>query len=151
MDRLRDEVSRPRLFIKLHQTMRIPLLGLPERNDVLIANLRRMPVMLDLVLVIGSALLIELSRVPIAHSRHRLRPPVSPDAELCIAKPLWALVFLQRLGRRLELPLRLRLCECPRCCGHHHRRCDGQRGGSDKITTGYMLSHGLLAPVMAQL
>ena len=53
----------------------------------------------EVIIVIRRTLLIHLARIPVAFHRHGLRPPVRPDAELRIAKPLGAFIVGQRLHR----------------------------------------------------
>ena len=97
-----DEILRPGLLVELHEAVGVPLLGLPERNDVLVAELRRMAVVLQVVLVMAAALVVHAAGVPVAVHRHGLRPPVRPDAELGVAEPVGALILLERLHRRLK-------------------------------------------------
>ena len=101
-----DEVLRPGLLVELHQAVRVPFLRLPQRDDVLVAELRRMAVVLQVILVMLVARLVHAPRVPVAVHRHRLRSPVRPDAELGIAEPVGTLVLLQRIHVRLERPVR---------------------------------------------
>ena len=59
-----------------------------------------------MMVVVRVARHVHEARVPVALARHRLRPPMRPDAELGIAEPVGRLVGRQRLDRRLEtLPL----------------------------------------------
>ena len=58
--------------------------------------------MIGVELILRAAGLIHAARIPVAVLRLALRPPVRPDAELGVAKPLRALVLLQRIPCRLE-------------------------------------------------
>ena len=101
-----DEVLRPGLLVELHQTVGVPLLRLPQRDDVLVAELRRMPVVLEVILVMLVARLVHAAGVPVAVHRHGLRSPVRPDAELGVAEPVGTLVLLERIHVRLERAVR---------------------------------------------
>ena len=92
-----DEIFRAGLFVEFHQLLRVPLLGFPQRNDVLPAVGGGMAPAGQVVFVIGRALLIHLARIPVALHRHGLRPPVRPDAELGVAEPVRAGVIGQRI------------------------------------------------------
>ena len=100
-----DEVLRPGLLVKLHQAVGVPLLGLPQGDDVLVAELRRMAVVCQVILVVLVALLVHAAGVPVAVHGHGLRSPVGPDAELGVAEPVGTLVLLQRVHGRLERPV----------------------------------------------
>ena len=99
------EVLGPGLLVELHQAIGIPLLGLPQGDDVLVAELRGVAVMLEVVLVVLAALLVHAAGVPVAVHGHGLRTPVGPDAELGVAEPVRTLVLLERIHRRLERPV----------------------------------------------
>ena len=90
------EVLRAGLLVERHQPVGVPLLGLPERDDVLVAELRRMAVVRDVILVVRAALLVHLPGIPVALHRHRLRSPHRPDAQLGVAEPFGTPVLLQR-------------------------------------------------------
>ena len=98
-----DEVLSPGFLVELHEAIGIPLLGLPQRDDVLVAELGRVAVMLEVILVVAAALLVDAAGVPVAIHRHGLRTPVGPDAELGVAEPVRALVLLERFHRGLEM------------------------------------------------
>ncbi len=106
-----DEVTGARLLVERHQALGVPLLRLPERDHVLVARLRRVAVALEVVLVLLVALEVHVACVPVAEHRHRLRPPVRPDAELRVAEPVGAVVLGERLVGRRE-----------RALGDHHGR-----------------------------
>ena len=89
----RHEVLGPRPLVEPDQLLGIPLLGLPQVADVLVAELRGVAVVLDMVLVIAAALLVHVEGVPIALFGLALGTPVGPDAEFCVAEPLGALVL----------------------------------------------------------
>ena len=76
------EVAGAGLLVHGHQPVRVPFLGLPERDDVLVTELRGMAIMFQVVLVLRMTLLIELPGVPVAEHGHGLRPPVGPDPQL---------------------------------------------------------------------
>ena len=99
-----DEIFRTGLFIKFHQALGIPVLGLPERDDVLPAVGGGMTETGEVVVIIGGALLIHLARIPVAHHGHGLRPPVRPDAELGIPEPFGVGVVGERIHGGLEWP-----------------------------------------------
>src|SRR6476659_5419850 len=65
-----------------------------------------MTVVLELELVLRLALDVHVTGVPVARLRLALRPPVCPDAELGVAKPLRCLILLERFPGGLE-PARL--------------------------------------------
>jgi hypothetical protein len=83
-----DEIARARLLVEGHQPGGIPLLGLPQRDDVLPPALRGMAVPLEMVLVLLVPLPVHVPRVPVPEHRDRLRTPVRPEAELGVAEPL---------------------------------------------------------------
>ncbi len=56
----------------------------------------------EVVLVLGVALEVHLAGVPVALLGDALRGPVGPDAELCVAEPVWGLVGAQRGPGGLE-------------------------------------------------
>ncbi len=97
-----DEILGPGLLVKLHQAIGIPLLGLPQRDDVLVAELRGVTVMLQVILVMLAALFVDAAGIPVAVHRHGLRAPMGPDAELGIAEPIRTLVLFERVHRRLK-------------------------------------------------
>ena len=99
-----DEILRSRFLVQGHQPIGIPFLGLPERNDVFIAEHRRMPVMGEMIFVVVAPLFVHLPRIPIPFHRHGLRAPMRPDAEFRVAKPFGIAILLERLHRRLEGP-----------------------------------------------
>src|SRR5215210_5607926 len=63
-----------------------------------------MSVGLDVMVVLPLALYVHVTRVPVTVLRGRLRPPVCPDAELSVAKPIWHAVGHQGFARPLERP-----------------------------------------------
>src|SRR5205807_4958419 len=83
------EVLRAGLLVELHKPVGIPLLGPPERDDVLVAEHRGVAIVLQMVLVVLVAWLVQAAGIPVAVHRNGLRAPVRPDAELGIAEPLW--------------------------------------------------------------
>ena len=97
-----DEILRAGLLVEPHQTVGIPLLRLPQRDDVLIAKFRRMAVMVRVIGVVLVARFVHAAGIPVAVHRHRLRAPMRPNAELCVPKPFGIMVVGQRIHRRLE-------------------------------------------------
>ena len=104
MHGLRDEIASACPLVERHQAVRIQLLGLPQRDDVLIAELRGMPVVFHVILVVARAFDVHVAGVPVAAHGNGLRPPVRPDAELRVAEPIGTLVLLQGFPRRLKRP-----------------------------------------------
>ncbi len=97
------EILGAGLFIQPDQALRIPAIDLPGVDDVHEAELGRMAVGLDVVVVIFVALDIHLAAVPVAALGRALRSPMRPDAELGVAKPVRCRVIgLERLPRRRE-------------------------------------------------
>ena len=92
----RDEVLGAGLGVQPDQLLRFPVLRMPEIADVFVPELRRVPVGLDVVVVLGAALYVHAAGVPIPLLGNALRSPVSPDSELRIAEPVGVLVSLQR-------------------------------------------------------
>jgi hypothetical protein len=99
---LAHKVACAGLHIEIHQSVGIEFLRLPQRADILVAELRRMAVMADVVQILLGALYVHVAGIPVAVHRDRLRSPVRPDAEFCIAEPVRALVFPQRFKACLE-------------------------------------------------
>ena len=97
-----DEIVGAGLLVELHEAVRVPFLGLPQGDDVLVAKLRGMTVMFEVILVMAAALLIDAAGVPVAIHGHGLRAPVGPDAEFAVAKPLGTLILLERVHAWLE-------------------------------------------------
>lgn len=77
-----DEVLRARLLVEGHEAFRVPLLRLPERDDVLVPVRGRVAVGGQMVLILTVARRVHVLGVPVACHRHGLRSPMSPDAEL---------------------------------------------------------------------
>ena len=98
-----EEVLRPCPLVALHQLVGVPVLGLEEGQNVLEPHLRRVSVVLDVVAVFTRAFHIHRAGHPVAGALDTLRPPVCPDAELCVAEPFGCLVAAQRLPRGLIL------------------------------------------------
>ena len=91
------------LLVEPHQFLGVPVLGLEERQDVLKAHFGGVAVVLTVIVVLYSSLHIHFTGHPVAAALHALWPPVGPDAELGIAKPLRHLVGTQRLPVGSEL------------------------------------------------
>ena len=103
--RQRCEIFCARALVKFDEMMRIPVLGLPLVNHVLETHFGRMPVMLALKFIVNAAELIHFLRIPVAHFRLALRPPVRPDAELRVAEPVRHLIAAgERFPGRLKRP-----------------------------------------------
>lgn len=85
---LYDQETRPRITIEVDQSRRTELLGIPVAQHLLVSDLRRMAVILQMVLIGERPLNIELARIPFAALARRLRPEMHPDAELRIPQPL---------------------------------------------------------------
>src|ERR1035438_4255484 len=65
-----DEILGPGFGVKLDQFFGIPVFRPPDMTDVLVPKLRRMTVCLDVVVVLGTALNVHASRVPVALLRN---------------------------------------------------------------------------------
>ena len=63
----------------------------------------------DVELILRAAFHIHVARIPVAVLRLVLRSETRPDAELRVAKPIWHLILLERIPRRLEFSRRDRL------------------------------------------
>ena len=68
-----DEVFGAGLFVEGHQAVGIPLLGLPERDDVLVTVGGGVAKVLPMILVLAVALLVHVAGIPVAVHRHGLR------------------------------------------------------------------------------
>ena len=101
-----DEVLGAGFHVQIEQRVGVPVLGLPAVLDFHEADLGRMAVVLDVVVVLPVALDVHAARVPVAHLRHALRTPMRPDTELRIAEPIGRAVAVDqripgwREGRR---------------------------------------------------
>src|SRR5271155_4151048 len=82
----------------------VPAGCLPYVDDVFVANLGWMAIVLHMVFVLFAALDIHVARVPVTIFDCGLGSPVRPDAELGIAKPIRRLVGLQGFARPLISP-----------------------------------------------
>ena len=105
----RKEVLRANFFVERDEFFRVKIFRLPNMDDILETKLRRRAVMGDVIFVLPAAFHIHIARIPVAVLRHILRPEAGPDAELRVAKPVRALILVQRVPRRLEFPRRHRL------------------------------------------
>src|SRR6476659_4126243 len=81
-----DEVFGSCSLVQSHQTVRIPFVRLPKRDDILVAVGRWMSVMLQVIFILRMTLLVHLSRIPIPVHRHSLGPPMRPYPEFGITK-----------------------------------------------------------------
>ena len=111
-----DEVLSTRILVEGHQGIGIPLLGLPERDDILVTVLRRVAVAGKVVRIVRFILCchglfpeigvtladVEFACIPVTVPRDGLRSPMRPKAKLGVAEPLGITVLLQRLVGRLE-------------------------------------------------
>jgi hypothetical protein len=102
------EILRANSFVECDEFFRVKVFRLPDVNDILETKLRRRPVMGDVIFVLPAAFHIHVARIPVAVLRHILRSEAGPDAELRVAKPVRALILVQRVPRRLEFPRRHR-------------------------------------------
>ena len=89
-----EEILCPATLVLLYQSLGIPFLSFEEGQDVLKAKLRGMSIMLYVPFVLTATLHIHRTGHPVSRTFHALRPPVGPDAKLCIAEPGWCLVSL---------------------------------------------------------
>src|ERR1017187_4113508 len=92
----RDEVLGPGFGVEANEFLGIPVFRPPGMTDVFIAKLRGVPISLDVVVVLRTALHIHAASIPIALLRNALRTPMSPHSELCVLKPFRVAVSLQR-------------------------------------------------------
>ena len=98
-----EEILGTATLVTLDKFLRFPLLGLEERQDILIAELRGMTVMFAVVLILVVALHIHLAGHPVTTAFHALGTPMRPDAELGITEPFGRLMGLKRRPCRLVL------------------------------------------------
>ena len=80
------------LFIKAQQAVRLPFVRLPLIDPVLEAELARVAHHIYLIGIFLISLKVHVPRVPVPVFGLALRPPVSPDAELCILEPFGTFV-----------------------------------------------------------
>ena len=107
-----DEVLCAGLLVEAHQMVGIPTGGLPDIDQILVANLGRMPIVFQMMLILLRSLDIHVARVPVAVFNGRLRPPMRPDAELGIAEPFRNPVSLQGVPGSDKAPTLRRLSFC---------------------------------------
>ncbi len=100
------EVACTRFFVKRHEAIGIPFLGLPQGNDVLVAVLGWMPVCGQVMFILPVPRYVHMFGVPVAFHRYRLGAPVCPDTELGVPKPSGALILLERFHVPLEWSIR---------------------------------------------
>src|SRR3569833_2712937 len=99
---LADEVFRAGCHVEAHQGVRIELLRLPQRNEVLVTALGRVSVVLEMVGVERMTGDVDPPRVPITRTPDGLRASVRPDAKFGVTKPSRRLIGLQRVRGRLK-------------------------------------------------
>ena len=80
-------------FVELHQSLGVPLFSFPKIVKLHKAELRGVPIMFDMIVVLAPSLDVHVPRIPIALLRHALRRPVRPDSELGIPEPLGRLII----------------------------------------------------------
>src|SRR5581483_3606004 len=87
-----EEQLRTGTHVEVHELRGLPIEKCPLCAQVLVSELRRMAIVLELVVVLldlaavsGRALNVHVAAVPIAVFRHALRAPVIPDTELGVA------------------------------------------------------------------
>jgi hypothetical protein len=97
VDAERHEVFGACLLVFADERLGFPVFRLLERNDILVAKLGWMSEMLEVKFVLARALYVHIAGVPITLPRSRLRPPVRPNAEFHIVKPIGALILAQRI------------------------------------------------------
>jgi hypothetical protein len=119
-----DEVLRAGLAVQARESLGVEALGLPQRNGVLVAELRRVAVGLQMILVLAAALHVHVARVPVAGADGGRRSPMRPEAEFGVAEPLRAGVLLERAISGLEGPrLNGNAGIAPSACHTGERRC----------------------------
>src|ERR1035441_2202011 len=91
----REEILCAGLFVETHQMIRVPLLRLPDVDQIFVSDLGWMTICLAVVQVLRLALYVHVTGIPVAIFNRGLRSPMRPDAALRIAKPVWNLVSLQ--------------------------------------------------------
>jgi len=84
----RDEVLGAGGLVEAHEIFGLPLVGLPKVVDLHEAGGGGVAVGLEVVLVLGVALEVHLTGVPVALLGDALRGPVGPDAELGVTEPV---------------------------------------------------------------
>ena len=97
-----DEVFGAGGGVEAHEIFGLPLVGLPEVVDLHETGLRGVTVGFEMVVIAGVALEVHAAGVPVALLGDALRGPVGPDAELCVAEPVWGFVGAERGPGGLE-------------------------------------------------
>src|ERR1035441_9380941 len=100
------EIFRSGFLIERDEVLGIELIGFPGGNHVLEAELGRMAVRLDMVVVLRLALDIHVAGVPVSDLRLRLWSPMRPDPKLGVAVPGGNLPLLKRFAPALKRPRR---------------------------------------------
>ena len=129
-----EEILCTTTLVACDEFVGIPFLCLEERQHILEAELRGMAVVLDVVFILTRTFHIQRAGHPVAGAFYALRPPVGPDAELRIAKPLGRLMLAERLPCRLILARLHRLVSLRH--GHlvllrRGRQAQGEKQGCD--------------------
>src|ERR1039457_6324183 len=102
--------------------------------NIFVSELRRVPVLLNVIVILTRALNVHIPRVPVALLGDTLWAPMRPDAEFRISKPVRAVIGLERLPKRQEQSLRylalekLRVLQCMRYAG----QCEDGESASEK-------------------
>lgn len=95
------EITGTHALVKTYQRIRLPLFGLPFINHVLKPEILRITIFFHVHVILPMTRIVHVTRIPIARLRFALRPPMRPNAEFGIAKPIRTLIRCQRFPRRL--------------------------------------------------
>ncbi len=82
-----EEVFCAGFGVEVHEVVGVPARGFELRDEVFVAELRRVTVGFNVVVVLGGALDVHVAGVPVAVLDAGLRAPVGPDAELGVVEP----------------------------------------------------------------
>ena len=90
------------IFIDIHQSFRTEFRRIPVAQHLLITNLRRMTVLLQMVFICRGPFYIKLTGIPVATLASCLRSKVHPNTKLRITQPSWStrIIGLYRIPSR---------------------------------------------------
>ena len=85
----RNDVSCSRILEELCPGLRIEVLGLEHRDEVLVTELGQLPIGSHMMFIDGRPFEIHLARIPLASIRwYGVQAPMDEDAKLCVPIPV---------------------------------------------------------------
>jgi hypothetical protein len=89
----RNDVSCSRILEELGPGLRIEVLGLEHRNEVLVTELGQQPIGSHVMFIDGRPFQIHLARIPLVSiCWYGVQTPMDEDAKLCVPIPVRCLI-----------------------------------------------------------